>query len=144
MNDSIFAEIEDRAHIIVGREAWLRSNDDPDVEKSVNNAIIFLCKINKKLRRPYVTGGTTANPETVLTLYWRINNAIRLMELYVSFLLNGTCRISWIEPNGASKQVEDLSLLETINFDVPKKVRDLRRDASKFTDDKFRRFNAHF
>ncbi|SFT26604.1 hypothetical protein [Methylobacterium sp. yr668] len=119
MNSDLLERLETRAHHVTGAEPWERNDHDPRVATSVNNAKAFLEKIGSALREPSITGGTTANPGTIVTVYWIVQNINKIFGVYVSFKDDDTCRLEVSGPGMSSFAVDNLSLDELLNYDVP-------------------------
>lgn len=119
MNSDLLERLETRAHHVTGAEPWERNDHDPQVAISVKNAKAFLEKIGSALREPSITGGTTANPDTIVTVYWIVPNIDKIFGVYVSFKADDTCRLEVSGPGMSSFAADNLSLEELINYDVP-------------------------
>ena len=104
----------------MGSQPWDRDKNDPAVFRVLEQAYKICEEIQKKLRPPSVSGGTTSNPERVITLYWEVPGVPKIVGVYLTFFINGSSEIEWND--GKERRIlKGLSIDDLRAFDVPAK-----------------------
>jgi len=129
MQGDLKERIERRAHFVAGRYPWFRSADDAATESAVRDVKLVLDRLPAKLNDPKVSGGTTASPDSIITLTWLISGYTTVKSVSVSFKGNNQCDVHWDEPVGAAKRHKNISVDDVIKLYIPQKIYDLIRRA---------------
>ena len=106
----MLTELRDRAHFVTGIGAWERSDDDGSIDLVIENARRFIEEVAPVIGPPQITGGTTAEPYILLSLYWHIEQNHRLYGVYVRFKSNATWQLNWSGPQEFSGNIDNIPI----------------------------------
>ena len=126
MDQTLTQLLNSRAHFVAGRHAWTRSDTDQSAEISVREAQVFLEHVGREMGTPNVSGGTSNNPENILTLYWLVENVSKINGVYVTFNGDHTCNVSWDKPDGLLNRLHRVPVKDLPLLNIPGKFRDIK------------------
>ena len=124
MDGNLVEQLKSRAHLLAGKFPREREKGDPIIASSVNKAVRFVSRILPELGAPLITGGTTSNPDRILTLYWLVPNAPKILGVYVNFFYSDECAVDNLDLE-TDKHFTNLTLDELFKFDVASKFHEI-------------------
>jgi hypothetical protein len=92
---------------------------------------MFVSKVESEMGPPNISGGTTINPDAIVTLYWPVKGINKTRGVYIDFLGDHTSNVIWNELDGSTRKLTGISREELSNLDIPGKFRHLNRRLSK-------------
>lgn len=129
MSKALLSELESQATFVAGKGSYLRSASSPEVEQAIDRVGTLLERIGGKLESPDITGGTTSDPDIILSLFWMVRKAHGIYGLTVDFMKDGTFRLSWSSPEVDHYTLHDLTLEDVLKLDPVSIFRNLELSA---------------
>jgi hypothetical protein len=131
MREDISVQIQKKALFVGGLNSWFRDKDDENAKSAVRDATRFVDSLPQQIDEPAVSSGTTASPETIVTLFWLIGGHQTIKSVSIDFRGNGQCDVHWNEHTGRQNRLQNISVQQLIELDLPTKI-DALKVAARF------------
>lgn len=121
--NSIKAELSTKAHFVAGAAPWKRKSNDYVTKSAIHDAEQLLMAIGDKIKQPKISGGTTTDPNEIISLSWRFFNHSPYKLISISCTGNGKYEVHWDSIDEHSNDLNNLTLSEVLDINIPEKVR---------------------
>lgn len=126
MDKGLHKEILAKAFFVAGSDSRFRDEKDPVAISAVKDAEAFLTTLPQNIEKPYISAGTTAAPDKIVSFTWLEAGRDGLKSVYISCKGNGLYDASWEDQDENGQSLKSISLKELIDLNIAQKINFLK------------------